>query len=234
MSEENATPPAAPTGPDQGGATGGTPAAAAPAAPEGSKAPESKAEGETKPDAKAPPSILGDGEPEGDGEGQKAEGEGEEKPEGGEFKIEVPEGVTVDPKLLERFAEVAQTDKVKLSAEGASELLKWFATEQRTVDQEAFAKQSAKWFDELKADPEFGGEKLKATTAEVDRFMRKHGSPELRAEARKMGLENWPELMRALARAGRSLKEDNSGGGGTPPPAPVSEQERWNRLYSSP
>lgn len=81
------------------------------------------------------------------------------------------------------------------------------------------------WIGQIKADPEFGGDKLKESTAHAHRFMNKYASPELKKLLNDTGYGNHPELFRAFARAGREMADDKILPGGGLPGAKKSPED---------
>jgi hypothetical protein len=170
----------------------------------------------------------------GQGPGQATDQSGSDDGNEGELEIAVPEGVKVDQPMLDAFTAFAKENK--LTSESASAAVKWFA-DQQTAQVKAMAdaheKQGDEWLKSLKADPDFGGNHWESTVADSQRAMVQFDGTDgaLRALLSEYGLGNHPALVKAFARIGRAIKEDNSGrstgGGGKP----VSKEEKLAKMY---
>lgn len=167
--------------------------------------------------------------PEGDkGKPGKSAGEGE-------LKITYPEGVEVDQKRAEAFIKLATESG--LTGEHSEALSKLagmqLAHEQAAVQasHDEWEKQGVDWAAELKADKDFGGEKMDATTQEATKAMVKFGPPGLAEELASMGLGNHPGLVKLMAKVGRAIGEDSSAFGQAPGDALSDEQKSLREQY---
>ncbi len=131
-----------------------------------------------------------------------------------EIKITLPEGTKINEKLLSAFTDFAKTEK--LGNETANKLANLYAGLIKDEDaqiEQVIQKQNQTWAKALEADPEFGGAQLGESKQALARWMKEYGSPELRADLKKFGLDNLPSLVKAIRKSGLGLREDNSGGG---------------------
>ncbi len=135
-----------------------------------------------------------------------------------EIVITLPQGAQVDQTALDSFKATAK--EFGLTSEQASGLVAK-ELERGGVAADAAAKEWEKlnqgYVDALAADTEFGGDKLAETQLLAQKAFRAYGS-EIQQEIVTLGLQNHPGLIKAFARMGRAMKEDNSGGpadGGT-------------------
>jgi len=126
----------------------------------------------------------------------------------------MPEGVQADPELMTSFAGVAK--ELGLSQEQAQKLVDLQAKsavggEKARAEalEAALTKQSEAWVNEIKSDPEFGGDKFEATLATASKAMQTFGSPELRGLLNESGLGNHPELIKLFHRIGAGISEDS-------------------------
>lgn len=127
------------------------------------------------------------------------------------------EGVTRDTKL---FGEArALFAKMGLNAEQAQALVDFSDTQSKAgaeaqvkAADEARTKFRAEGRKELEADKELGGAKLAETKVTYARAVRALGGDQLARELREMGLDNWPPLVRAFEKAGRTMAEDTVSG----------------------
>ena len=72
------------------------------------------------------------------------------------------------------------------------------------------------WHKELKADEEFGGANYDRTVKLADAAMTKYGSPELRNIMNETGLGNNVHVVKAFAKMGKTISEDDILGDGKP------------------
>jgi len=209
-STETGTPGAAPAEGATGG-TGGTEGAPGtpPATP---TTPDPKPASETPP-ATPPP-----------GEGAKPP-EGEKKPDDAppaELELKVPEGVALDPALIDGFKPVFKD--LGLDSEKAQKLVDHFAASQKARVAQLLAEhqaQEASWREAVRADKELGGTAFEATEKDAARALSKFGTPALTEFFETSGYGSHPELVRLLARVGKALAEDSvadSANLGKPPP----------------
>jgi hypothetical protein len=142
-------------------------------------------------------------------------------PEAYEFKM--PEGMTADPARAEEFSAVAK--ELKLTQEQAQKLVDLDV--KRSQDQlTAHAETVKTWATELKADKEFGGDNLPATTTACKKVMDQFATPALREYLDASGLGNHPELVKFVANIGKSLSEDSFVRGG-PTTTPTDSAKRF-------
>lgn len=235
--------PSAPTG--QAGAGAG-----ASSSTDASKAGSTPATG-TTPETKPAASLMGGaGEPEKKVDEKKADGQdasGDKSKDGKSaetvtLEIKLPEGMKADEAALGEFKALAT--KHKLTSEQASEIValqhKLNQTAEKAIN-EAWVGQGKKWADEINADKEFGGEKFKQTLDDAWRFIRKFGGEPDAKGVRpiskaldELGIGNHPELMKIMARAGRTLAEDRSDvkGGVKASSTPKTREERIDGFYN--
>lgn len=149
-------------------------------------------------------------------EGEAGEGEPEAVvPE--KYELTVSEGFDLDAATLEAATPIFQ--ELGLTNDQAQKLIpvaEGFA--QKIVAQvndeigAAIRAERAEWLDTAKADPEIGGDKFDATLVSaakaLDTLGFTKGHP-FRALLDTSGLGNHPEMIRAFAKVGRALSEDN-------------------------
>lgn len=180
----------------------------------GTETPAGGAGGEAKPDAKpeATSIIAAAGEdavkPDAAAKPDGAKPDGEAaKPDDKPFAIDVPKDLEkfVNKDGLEKFAAFAKQEG--LTVEQANKLAK-YDLERSKAQEESVAQTSAKWLDEIKKDPELGGDKFDATRANVSRTFTRFGGPTLTTELDAMGMGNHPGLVRFANAVGAVLAED--------------------------
>lgn len=192
-----AAPPAAPTG--------GTPPAAPPApAPAAPPAPP-KEEG----------TLLGNGKlPEKPGEKKDpaapAAPADPAKPQvPAKYELKPPQGSPLSAAQLEKIAADARSrglsnEQAQSEVERAHGVLAEHVEGQRQV----WTAEQEKWRQAIKANPEFGGDKLAESAEDARRFLDRFGSKDLRDALDRSGLGDHAELFYLCARAGRAMRED--------------------------
>lgn len=124
-------------------------------------------------------------------------------PESYEFKM--PDGVELDAAAAEEFSTIAKELKLdQASAQKVADLGAKMA--QRQAEKHAELVQS--WVEQVKADKEFGGDKLTENLAVAKKALDTFGTPELRDVLNSTGLGNHPEVIRAFYKAGKAISED--------------------------
>ncbi len=154
--------------------------------------------------------------------------EDEEKPSApDEYEdFTLPEGYEANEAELGEFKTLAKD--FNLSQDQAQSLIDFEA--KRMQDQ---ASQLAKtwhdqvggWLDDAKADKEIGGREWNGTLRYANAFVNKFGSEGLREVMEQVGLGNHPEVLRAFAKAGRAISDDEIESGKGPAAAPKTAAE---------
>jgi len=140
------------------------------------------------------------------------------------YDLKVPEGAFVDSKAVERIASLSK--KRGLTNDQAQELLNEHADSVGAFVKDGEAELSRKsdsWQQEVKADKEFGGEKLPETLEDCKRALGRFADPEFAKLLGEIPMGNYPGLVKTFARIGRAMKEDKlvtSTGG----PAPIPKR----------
>lgn len=125
------------------------------------------------------------------------------------YDLKLPDDSPLDLSRVESITALAK--ERGLSNEAAQELLNGEhelvkAHEQKLHKQ--LADQSAAWLEALKADPEFGGDKLTENVEMGKRLIARYGDEELKAQLDSSGLGNHPGLVKLLSRIGREMAPD--------------------------
>jgi hypothetical protein len=163
--------------------------------------------------------ALGDGtKPAESGTPPEAGKPAETKPDAKSAPIELklPEGFEADKAALEGFK--ATASELGLDTAKAQKLFdQYVAIEKARTEaaEKAFVAQDAKWKAELEADPDLGGEKLKATVTNVHSALKWLG-PGVGKLIAQSGLGNHPELVRAFVKLGRGVADDSIKGTSAP------------------
>jgi len=128
----------------------------------------------------------------------------------------LPEGISVKPEDLAKFGELARS--LNLSQEAAQKLVDFqagFETERAKQSSEFWTKLTEDWGKACESDPEFGGEKFKASAAIANKFLDTFGNDALRQVLATYGLANNPELVRTFWKAGVAIGDDKLVAGGS-------------------
>lgn len=183
-------------------------------------------QGEGQPQGQPGADTQQQGEPKGEGqdepnEGDKPKDADQDKPDGvpEKYDLKPPEGFeSLDKELVSHFEPLAR--ELKLSNEGAQKLVETMMPKvvQRITEQQqqAWMGQLEAWVEDVKKDPEIGGEKMQTTLQDAKRALDRFATPELKAlieypsadNPRGLGLGNHPELVRLFARIGKAMAED--------------------------
>lgn len=153
-------------------------------------------------------------------------------PEKYEFKA--PEGSTLNEATMADFSTVAR--ELNLTNEAAQKLIDHMAPKIAQQNAEAFQKQLTEartaWQTSVKADKEFGGDKLTENLSVAKKALDAFGSPELRTLLETTGLGDNPEIIRAFYRAGKAMSEDKPVPASQPAPGTVKDLA--TALYGTP
>ena len=151
----------------------------------------------------------------------KTEGD---KPQGAPEKYEFKpiEGVNLDPSVVGKFSEVAK--ELNLPQEAAQKVLDQVAPAIAAQQQAAIEAASNQWVAEVKADKEFGGEKLEANLAVAKKARDAFSTPELRTLLQETRLGNNPEVIRFFYKVGLAMSEDKFVPGGKQAATPMQSQ----------
>lgn len=141
--------------------------------------------------------------------------------------FQLPEGMEMDEELLARANPVFK--ELGLSQEQAQKLVDLEAARvQEQIDQ--FQQQIRTWQEEVKTDPELGGDRFDENLALANKAVNEFFEPGFLDALRAYGLTNHPEVIRGLKRiAERYLAEDKPTDGR----APSKEKSRIDRFYGT-
>jgi len=127
----------------------------------------------------------------------------------------LPDGVEVDTKALEGFIPVAK--QLNLTQTEAQALIDYEAkrVEEFTSSQEnSWDEMIKEWRTATPSDKEIGGPAFDQSLANAKKFINAYGTDELVEALNSTGMGNHPEVIRAFARAGKAMGEDNLAIGG--------------------
>jgi len=142
--------------------------------------------------------------------------------------LKFPEGSTVDPELSTEFLSVINDDKLS-RAELAQKLVDLQGKVVAKVDSlatEAFETQNKTWVDEVKADPDVGGDKLDGVLGNIAKLVVEYGSPEVNEILTATGAGNNIHIIKMWDKVARALNESGGHANGNPPPDAKSAAQR--------
>lgn len=146
-------------------------------------------------------------------------------------QIKFPEGFTVDEDASKGFLEVMNDDKLT-GAERAQKLVDLQTGLMQKMAEANYAEWTAmqtQWQDEVRADPDIGGDKLEPALGEISKLVDRYGSPELRQAFDLTGAGNNRHVIKFLHKIAKDLGE-----GGPVLGAPSQSKDSLaDRLYPS-
>lgn len=144
-------------------------------------------------------------------EGDKPDDGKDKKPEGAPeaYEFKAAEGVDLDTDALKDFEPVAR--ELNLTNEQAQKLVDAYpkilaGVQQRQAD--AWQATTEQWAADVKADKEFGGDKLTGNLSAAQRALDQFGTPELKEYLNTTGLGNHPDLVKTFIKIGKAMSED--------------------------
>ncbi len=121
----------------------------------------------------------------------------------------LPEGVTADPESLKPATELfAETGLSQEQAQKFIDLAMARETAAAHRGVQAFVDLQNQWVSEIKADPDIGGDRLKASLASAGRAIDRLNVPGLREALNFTGAGNHPAVVKAFVRLGQMISED--------------------------
>jgi hypothetical protein len=161
-----------------------------------------------------PGSLIGEDTPEDNGGGEH-EGDGsnlDHVPEDGVYdfsSLDLPKGMEIDDELAAMAGpRMAEANMSQNQANVVAGVL----TDMRKKQIEDWHQTNRDWQNSVKSDREIGGDNLRSSIQASEKFLDEFGTQELRNYLISSGGGNHPEIIRAFARAGQALAEDNPGG----------------------
>ena len=157
------------------------------------------------------PSLLSDRGPPGPAEDSAAGAPPPEdqtaRPGYGEFKL--PENVSLDAEQLKPATELfAETGLNQDQAQKFIDLAMARETAAAHKSVQAFVDLQNQWVSEIKADPDIGGDRLKASLSSAARAIDRLAVPGLREALNFTGAGNHPAVVKAFVRLGQMISED--------------------------
>lgn len=128
-----------------------------------------------------------------------------------QYEFKAPEGRSFDDQVIKAYGDIAK--ELNLPQETAQKMLDKVGPLLQDRQSQQLVEIQNSWVNNSRADKEFGGEKLQENLAVARKALDQFGTTELRALLNESGLENHPEVIRLLYRAGRAISEDRYVGG---------------------
>lgn len=139
---------------------------------------------------------------------------------------ELPEGFQMNPQTGEALQALATENNWD---QATLQKVVDLGVEWQNQQQQALATQVQAWTDEVRKDPEIGGENLDQNIAKANQVLSAFGNPELVKMLKDTGLSNHPGMVRMFHKLHGVLGEDTLVSG-QPTPAPV---DRVANMYPS-
>lgn len=93
-----------------------------------------------------------------------------------------------------------------------------FAKSQDAALTAAWEQQQETWKNEVKADPEVGGDKMEPALAEIAKMVNEYGTPEVADILTNTGAGNNVHIVKMMYKIAKALNEGNGHASGNPPP----------------
>lgn len=143
-------------------------------------------------------------------EGAQPKEEARPKKTAAEYKLELPDGSDIGQEHLDKIA--AYAAEQGLSNEQAQDILNFKAeavTDYLESTQKMINERRQEWLEELRSDPEFGGQNLSRTKADAGRVIQRFATRGLVEALNASGLGDHKELIITLAKIGRAMSDDS-------------------------
>lgn len=121
------------------------------------------------------------------------------------YEYTMPEGIELDKAAADEFSAIAKELKLdQATAQKVADVGAKMA--QRQI--EAQARLVETWVEQVKTDPEIGGDKLDENLAVARKAMDAFGTPELKDVLNSTGMGNHPAVIKAFFKAGKAISQD--------------------------
>lgn len=127
--------------------------------------------------------------------------------------LKFPEGFEKNDEALSKFLEI--TNGAKLPADVAQQLIDMQADLTKAASEagsKAWGEMQTKWQDEVRADPEIGGQKLEENLSHVAKLIDRYGgdqAPQIREAFALTGAGNNPALVKFMVKVAKDLSDPN-------------------------
>lgn len=124
--------------------------------------------------------------------------------------LTIPEGFEADDEIRDKFLDVVN-DQEMSAKDRANALIELQAETIRQASErisEAWTQQREAWVEEVKADPEIGGDKFEPTMGKISKLLNEFGDPNLREQVFDItGAGDHPLMIKFLAKVADALSE---------------------------
>lgn len=146
--------------------------------------------------------------------------------------IKFADGFQVDEKVRDEFLTTLNDPKLSRAelAQKLVDLQTNFAKTQEEASTKLWEDQQQKWQDEVKADPEVGGDKMELALAGIAKVVQEYGTPELKQILDVTGAGNNVHVVKFMNKIAKALNEGGGHVTGNPPP---EEKTTAQKLYPS-
>jgi hypothetical protein len=179
--------------------------------------------------------LLGQGsEPQKQAEPATTEAKTQATEAADEYVFTAPEGQEFDPEILKTYSETAK--ELKIGKDAAQKMLDKIAPAMQERQQRQVDAINKEWIETVKADKEYGGEKLSENLAVAKKALDTFATPEFKSFLEESRLGNNPEVIRFMLRVGRAISEDKFVAGASTSgksAAPKTFNDLAAALYSS-
>lgn len=126
------------------------------------------------------------------------------------YDLKLPDGTQLDASAVEKVAQIAKEQKLSNAQAQAllnakSDAIAEFTTKQQ---EQVKHKSTNDWVNEMKSDPELGGDGFDKNVEMAKRVVQKFGTESFKKTLNESGLGNHPELVRVFSRIGKLMSED--------------------------
>lgn len=158
-----------------------------------------------------------------------------------EYTLNLPENSALtkedlDATLKEAKANGLSEDKAKELLQAKDQVAKTAQDRLQQKQQQDLKNMVVGWREEVKKDPELGGEHLAETAIKASRAFKAVASPEMQLFCEKTGYADHPEMVRMMIKVYDLIGEDKfiKGSTGIRSSTPTSTEEKAKRLFGNP
>jgi hypothetical protein len=145
-------------------------------------------------------------------------------------ELKLPEGLTLDEGLSKGFVELV--NKHSIPRDVAAELVKLQTDAMKAASEKSdtqWSELQTKWQNDIKADKDFGGDKLATNQSGIGHLLTKYGDADVRAAFDLTGAGNHPAIFRFLSKMAADLVEPGARSPSIPPSQ--SLQDVASKMY---
>lgn len=146
-----------------------------------------------------------------------------------------PEGIQVDEAARDEFLGILNNRELTPAAQAQAlvDLQVKLAQQASETGSNAWTELQTKWVDEVKADPDIGGDKLEPILTSIGKAIDDYGTPELREVFAITGAGNNPHVIKFLSKLASAVNEGTHIQGKPGGTGERTEDDVAERLYPS-